>query len=497
MIVRIGYIVLTICILVHSDQNETAAKARIAIVGAGIGGISTAYWLKYYLNESITITIYESNEVGGRLKSVNIDGNNYEAGGSIIHEKNLYMKRFTEALQLEQMTSLGSNAYLITDDGSQTLFSTLSPDIPNSSLIYRSYSLDQIRLRFWLSKKLSNFLRIYEYQDNGQTFNTVEEFLQMLDQDFYTATRISFRKYLYQNGFHKRFIDDFAQVATLVNYDQSVDTMNGFPGLVSLMPTLSTSWHVKGGNHLVPKRMLERLLKQTDIQFVRGHVKSVAEVHRVDIDDQGVSIRLSYQPTNSEMVHAVDYDYTILAFPLHRDNINDFMLPLNDKFNQYDYRMQSTHANFLHGKLNCQLYNLTEMECERLDSIYYTNPLLSYRCVVQQKSVNQNEDKVEQSGKPVYKIFSPEKLVSSDYENIFDKNSFELIQDIPWLAYPKYEYPQKMPPIKLNENIFYLNGMEWSSSCMEMEAISARNIAMLLTKKLGIELKRKDKLVEF
>jgi len=35
----------------------------LAIVGAGIGGISTAYWLKYYLNDSVAITIYESNQV--------------------------------------------------------------------------------------------------------------------------------------------------------------------------------------------------------------------------------------------------------------------------------------------------------------------------------------------------------------------------------------------------------------------------------------------------
>ena len=32
------------------------------------------------------------------MKSVKIDGNEYEAGGSIIHEKNLYMKRFAEEL---------------------------------------------------------------------------------------------------------------------------------------------------------------------------------------------------------------------------------------------------------------------------------------------------------------------------------------------------------------------------------------------------------------
>jgi hypothetical protein len=32
------------------------------------------------------------------LKTVNIDGNEYEAGGSVIHEKNLYMKRFADEL---------------------------------------------------------------------------------------------------------------------------------------------------------------------------------------------------------------------------------------------------------------------------------------------------------------------------------------------------------------------------------------------------------------
>jgi hypothetical protein len=73
-------------------------------------------------------------------------------------------------------------------------------------------------------------LRIYDYQDNGRTFDTVEEFLQMLDQDFYSATRVSFRKYLYEKGFKKRFIDEIGQMATLVNYDQSVDSINAFPG---------------------------------------------------------------------------------------------------------------------------------------------------------------------------------------------------------------------------------------------------------------------------
>ena len=91
----------------------------------------------------------------------------------------------------------------------------------------------------------------------------------------------------------------------------------------------STLWHVKGGNHLVPKQLLERLIKQSDVQFVQGHVKSVEEVHRIDAADQGGKVRLSYQPMNSELVHAVDYDYVIIAFPLHRDNQNNFVFTIN------------------------------------------------------------------------------------------------------------------------------------------------------------------------
>ena len=267
-------------------------------------------------------------------------------------------------------------------------------------------------------------------------------------------------------------------------------------GLVSLMAAGSTLWHVQGGNYLVPKRLLEHLLEQPNVQFVKGHVKSVSEVHRIDPDDQGGAVRLSYQPANSELVHTVDYDYVVLAFPLHRDNINDFVFQSNtEQFNQNDYRMQSTYSNFLSGKLFCQKYNLTKDTCNRLTAIFYTNPSLPYRSVAQQRVVNEIK---KQPSDSVYKIFSPAKLSSEDYAQIFDKTSnFRVIEEMPWLAYPKYQYPQKLPPIQLDKNIFYVNAMEWSASCMEIEAISARNIAMLLTKKLGVELRRTDKHVEF
>ena len=90
---------------------------------------------------------------------MNIDGNEYEAGGSIIHEKNLYMKRFADELGLKKLNVPDTSSYIMTNDGSQTLFSTLSRYIPNVFLVLWRYGLDAFRLKFWLGKALSNFVR--------------------------------------------------------------------------------------------------------------------------------------------------------------------------------------------------------------------------------------------------------------------------------------------------------------------------------------------------
>ena len=39
-------------------------------------------------------------EIGGRLKTIDIAGRNYECGGSIIHPKNLLMKTLVEEMGL-------------------------------------------------------------------------------------------------------------------------------------------------------------------------------------------------------------------------------------------------------------------------------------------------------------------------------------------------------------------------------------------------------------
>lgn len=71
----------------------------VAVVGAGIGGAATSFFLSQLVNENeICVDIYEANKVGGRLSEIEINGTKFDSGGSVIHSSNLYMKYFMEKL---------------------------------------------------------------------------------------------------------------------------------------------------------------------------------------------------------------------------------------------------------------------------------------------------------------------------------------------------------------------------------------------------------------
>lgn len=60
---------------------------------------------------------------------------------------------------LKQLNAKDSASYIVTNDGSQTLFTTLTRFIPNLFLVLWRYGLDAFRLKFWLGNKLANFVR--------------------------------------------------------------------------------------------------------------------------------------------------------------------------------------------------------------------------------------------------------------------------------------------------------------------------------------------------
>lgn len=65
------------------------------------------------------------------------------------------------------------------------------------------------------------------------------------------------------------------------------------------------------------------------------------------------------------------------------------------------------------------------------------------------------------------------------YGCFFASRSYYSVQVTEWQAYPHYASSQGLPPVELHPNLYYLNGIEWAGSAMEMSSVAAKNIALL------------------
>ena len=86
------------CLSTPPPPKHDLPKARVAIIGAGVGGCSAAYFLRELGGKNLEIHVFSADgRVGGRADVVDIDGHLYESGGSVIHTSNKYLVDMTEA----------------------------------------------------------------------------------------------------------------------------------------------------------------------------------------------------------------------------------------------------------------------------------------------------------------------------------------------------------------------------------------------------------------
>ena len=128
---RSNYLIILLLALIY---EPVLLELKVAVVGAGkinplrafkihmntfitgIGGTSAAYFLSQELTD-VTITIFESDKVGGRLATDNIGGRNYETGGSIIHDSNKMMLDLLDKCQLKKKKPLPSETFSVMSSG--------------------------------------------------------------------------------------------------------------------------------------------------------------------------------------------------------------------------------------------------------------------------------------------------------------------------------------------------------------------------------------------
>ena len=73
------------------NQKPLSTTRKVAVIGYGVGGTSTAYFIQELLGTSVELHVFSDGKVGGRTGVVEFCGKTFEAGASIIHKKNRYM----------------------------------------------------------------------------------------------------------------------------------------------------------------------------------------------------------------------------------------------------------------------------------------------------------------------------------------------------------------------------------------------------------------------
>ncbi|XP_078406711.1 prenylcysteine oxidase 1-like [Cetorhinus maximus] len=459
---------LIIGIAVTRCQQEEAPPKKIAIVGAGIGGSSAAYFLRREFGHNVKIDVYEKGTIGGRLATVTVNGQQYEIGGSVIHPLNLHMQDFVKHLGLKHRKGVPEKVALF--NGEQFVFEESDWYLQDLFKMWWRYGFSLLRLQMWVEEIVEKFMRIYKYQSHGYAFSTVEEMLQSLGGErFINMTRRPVAETLQELGISQRFIDEIVAAITRVNYGQSA-TIPAFVGAVSIAGVQAGLWAVEGGNKLVCSQLLDS---------AKAHVIH-ATVTSISLHPSGDNSLYQVKYENEDEGGYDFYDIVVIATPLHQETTNITFSDLTPPVTDFPGHYQHMIVSIVHGYLNSSYFGFPDPKLFPIAAIVTTDsPKLfmfstSSICPV---NITSNYRRKPTQEAAVWKVFSPSPLTKEQLKTLF--RSYYSVQVTDWLAYPLYTSVKEIPPIILHDNLYYLNGIEWTASSMEMSAIAAKNIALL------------------
>ncbi|XP_019720949.1 prenylcysteine oxidase 1 [Hippocampus comes] len=475
-----AFLLLTIC---HSARRCLASAPElhqpptsIAVVGAGIGGTAAAFYLRQEFGPTVKIDVFEPGDVGGRLATARMANQEYETGGVVIHPLNLHMKHFVDKLGISTRQDVPSKKAVF--NGSELTFEESDWFIVNFLRMLWRYGLNYLFMQMWVESVMDKFMRIYQYQQYGYSFTSVERLLHAMGgDDFLSLMNHSLEETMRAEGFTQVFLNDVVSPFTRQTYGQSV-RINGLAGALSLAWADSGLWAVDGGN----KRVCSGLLYHSKSELIPARVTNVS--FKVRPSKTGLSTGF-YEVTyvgDTGAGHST-YDVVVIATPLHQGksdiSFSGLSSPVVSQFPGIYHQVFST---LVHGVLNTSYLGVTRpaseftvsevLTADSKDNIMYS--LMSVDPVHAPAGYN----RPPASHSKVWKVFSPRALDQEDLRRLF--LSWDSVSQTPWLAYPTYRPPQRQtPPFILHNRLYYLSAVEWAASSMEMSAISARNAALL------------------
>ncbi|CAA0411839.1 unnamed protein product [Arabidopsis thaliana] len=444
---------------------EDDSPATVCIVGSGIGGSSVAHFLRNYsvstgLNQA-KILMFERHEiVGGRMRTVTVASDTFEAGGSILHPKNYHVKDFVERFNLtvrlptpiEESSAIGiwdGKRFVVKTFGSGTKFPFLDTIVSwvNDLYLFLRYGLSLLRMSSFIENTVDNFLKYYESLESRPIFDNVEGMLKW--SGLYNLTKLTLQEKLSEAQLSPLLVNELVTVITRINYGQSV-LISGLAGAVSLAGSGGGLWSVEGGNW----QMAAKLINHSDVTL---HLNEKIE---------SISYLENHYELKSTKGNSYKCDVTVVATPLDEVDIQfspTISIPKRE--------LQHTHTTFVRGLLNPGYFGMKSLSDVPALVGTLEDPLIPFSCI----SILRKYSKTDMT----YKIFTRQPASDSLLDELFSRRT-ETVR-IDWGAYPKYHAPEVFAPFILDDHhLYYVNAFENAASTMETSAVAGENIARLI-----------------
>ena len=469
------------------DPNEPVKS--VAIIGAGSGGASAAYYINRFKHpcSRVNITVYErSSYVGGRSTTVDVyddPAEPVELGASIFVEVN---KNLVSAAREFGLVAQGFKPRiedlpnsLGVYDGKDWVFMGSESGWWTTAKILWKYGLAPIRTQQLMKKTVGAFLRMYDephfpFKDLSQT---------AYDLGLTEATAATGEQFLQANGIQGLFGMDIIQASTRVNYAQNIDKIHGLESMVCMATDGAMS--IQGGNW----QIFDGMLKASGAKVFLN--TSVSNVYRRPDGSYAVNALSSSYPSGIDL--AV-YDTVVLAAPLQFAKLSLTPAPVNPP-SEIPYVELHVTLFTSPRKLDPQAFNLESgVPTTILTTTPKTNanPPPFYSISTLRTLINPTTYQREY----LYKIFSPAPISVSwlhsiltplhagpHEDNTHDRKDISWIYEKVWQSYPYLPPRITFEDVQLDEEgkVWYTSGIESFISTMETSSLMGMNVARLIT----------------
>ncbi|KAK0208424.1 Prenylcysteine lyase-domain-containing protein [Desarmillaria ectypa] len=449
-------------------DDDATAPPRIAIIGAGAGGSSAAFWIskaKERFGLDLEVDVYESlSYIGGRSTVVYPynDPSRYapvELGASIFVAANRNLWRASEEFNLTRTQWGDDDASMGVWDGEQLLVSVGGSWWDTIKLVWRYGVLSPKRTENIVEQMVKQFLKFYTAE--SPRWDNITDLTSSLGWTELVSR--STADFLESRHIRKNYVREIVEASTRVNYGQNVDAIHALEGACSMATTGAAS--IQGGNYQIFEA------------FIRASNASVYLNTTVNAITSKPYASTSQAWTVHSDQGSKTYKAVILAAPFHSTGMA-ISPSLTSQVPEQPYvRLHVTLMSTTSPSVDPEYLNLPPTATPPI-------MLLTTHEGARNGGKEPEFNSISYHGKIsddewVVKIFSQGRKSDEWLRRVF-RGQVGWIHRKEWDAYPVLPPTTSFPPVKLDAGFYYINAFEPFISTMETETIASRNVVDLM-----------------